>query len=70
MINSTSILDRYFLHEKIGTGKFSAVHRCVLIYLYILNSNITKVGKIDEKDYAVKIIDKTILKLEEKEFIM
>ena len=68
---STSILERYSLQEKIGTGKFSIVYRCVenLIF-YFLNLIILKVGKIDEKDYAVKIIDKTILKPVEKEFIL
>jgi len=53
---NSSVYEKYTFLEKIGTGKFSVVYQCV--------------GKVDEKEYAVKVIDKTTLKQEEKEFIL
>jgi len=54
---NSSIYERYIFHEKIGTGKFSVVYKCA--------------GKLeDNQEYAIKVIDKTILKPEEKDFIL
>lgn len=57
LIFSSSIFDQYGFHEKIGTGKFSTVYRAVC--------------KNDEKkEYAIKVINKNILKPEEREFLL
>jgi Ca2+-binding EF-hand superfamily protein/tRNA A-37 threonylcarbamoyl transferase component Bud32 len=53
---NSSVYEKYEFKDKIGTGKFSVVHSCR--------------GKVDEKEYAIKLIDKTSLKQEEKEFIL
>jgi len=54
--NIANILEKYTFHEKIGTGKFSVVYRAT--------------SKADKQEYAIKVIDKKLLKPEEKEFLL
>jgi len=54
--NTANILQSYTFHEKIGTGKFSVVYRAV--------------SKQNKQEYAIKVIDKKLLKPEEKEFLL
>jgi Serine/threonine protein kinase len=64
---STSIHELYTFHDKIGTGKFSIVYRAVK---WKKSFKIVKVCKKDNKEYAIKVIDKNKLKPEEKEFLL
>jgi len=57
IFKSSTIMDLYTFHEKIGTGKFSVVYRATC--------------KNDKnKEYAVKVIEKKLLKPEEREFLL
>jgi len=57
IFKSSTIMDLYTFHEKIGAGKFSTVYRATC--------------KADKnKEYAVKIIEKKLLKPEERDFLL
>jgi len=57
VFKSSTVMDLYTFHEKIGTGKFSVVYRAT--------------SKADKNaEYAVKVIEKKLLRPEEKEFLL
>lgn len=68
---STDFEDSYELMEVIGKGAYSIVHRCVK-FKWIINKKYLfknlnkKIGKADNKEYAIKIIDKSNLNDEQR----